>query len=72
MEATPIRVPTVSNRSTNRKEKTITANSTMFFPTHAKSKANMVGAFGMKDAPERLGIREYTSFAGSTWYQPVS
>ena len=71
--ATPMSVPTVSNRSTNRNANTITANSTVLFSMKLKSNLNAVSPSAAKlgrNEPE--GSSEYTPASGFTAYQPVN
>ena len=59
MAAVPIRVPTVSNRSTNRKANTMAAKFTKCPATKLKSNLKKVGARDGGRIPLlKLGIRE--------------
>ena len=69
LEATPISVPTVSNKSTNRNENVITKKLIRFCDIQAKSNCPMCGADGILKI--FAGTSENAPAAGSTWYQPV-
>ena len=73
MLATPIRVPTVSNISTNRNENIITKNSNPNLNAPAKSNLKNVGATeGGSEISCKDGIRSNLPASGSTVYRPMS
>ena len=67
---TPINVPSVSNRSTNRNAKMTTIKSKIEIPEKVSLPATGIMLGGAEMMP--VGIREYAPASTSTTYSPVS